>query len=163
MTKIYFICGFIGSGKTTYSKALAEQHGAFRFSIDEWMIPLYGEHMDRDVFDSRLATLQTLFKDAALQLFSLGVPVIFDFGFWRKADRDTFTDWASKLGVESEVHFLDVSFEICQQRALARNSALNGQSYEMTPEMLALFWSWFEVPALSENVERISMPPVMGG
>ncbi len=91
MTKIYFVCGFIGSGKTTYSKALAEKHGAFRFSIDEWMIPLYGEHMEREVFDSRLATLQGLFKDSAMHLFSLGVPVIFDFGFWRKSDRDSFT------------------------------------------------------------------------
>lgn len=49
MTRIYFVCGFIGSGKTTYSKAIAEKHGAFRFSIDEWMIPLYGEHMEREV------------------------------------------------------------------------------------------------------------------
>ncbi len=40
MTKIYFVCGFIGSGKTTYSKRLAEEHNASRFSIDEWMIPL---------------------------------------------------------------------------------------------------------------------------
>ena len=76
MTKIYFVCGFIGSGKTTYSKALAEKYGAFRFSIDEWMIPLYGEHMEREVFDRRLATLQGLFKDSTMQLFSLGVPVI---------------------------------------------------------------------------------------
>lgn len=105
MTKIYFVCGFIGSGKTTYSKELAKKYGAFRFSIDEWMIPLYGEHMERELFDSRLAALQDLFKDSALQLFTLGVPVIFDFGFWRKFDRDTFIRWASEKGVESEVHF----------------------------------------------------------
>ncbi|OEE39753.1 AAA family ATPase [Vibrio anguillarum] len=152
MTKIYFVCGFIGSGKTTYSKALAEKHGAFRFSIDEWMIPLYGEHMEREVFDSRLGTLEGLFKDASLQLFSLGVPVIFDFGFWRKADRDTFTAWASSVGVDSEVHYLDVSFDTCKHRAFARNSELNGMSYEMTPEMLDLFWSWFEAPTSNENV-----------
>ncbi|MEZ8384197.1 ATP-binding protein, partial [Vibrio splendidus] len=24
--------------------------------------------------------------------------------------------------------------------------------YEMTPEMLDLFWSWFEVPTSNENV-----------
>ncbi|WP_019280982.1 AAA family ATPase [Vibrio anguillarum] len=149
MTKIYFVCRFIGSGKTTYSKELADKHGAFRFSIDEW---IYGEHMEREVFDSRLATLQELFKDSALQLFSLGVPVIFDFGFWRRADRDAFTDWASKVGVDSEVHYLDVSFETCKQRAFDRNSDLSGKSYEMTPEMLALFWSWFEIPASNENV-----------
>ncbi|MEZ9896097.1 AAA family ATPase [Vibrio breoganii] len=159
MTKIYFVCGFIGSGKTTYSKTLAQKHGAFRFSIDEWMIPLYGEHMEREVFNHRLATLQELFKDSALQLFSLGVPVIFDFGFWRKADRDTFTDWASKVGAEGEVHYLDVSFDACKQRAFTRNSDLNGKSYEMTPEMLDLFWSWFEVPASNENVVWVQQAP----
>ncbi|MGF1723350.1 AAA family ATPase [Photobacterium nomapromontoriensis] len=155
MTKIYFVCGFIGSGKTTYSKALADEHGAFRFSIDEWMIPLYGEHMDREVFDSRLATLQGLFKESALQLFSLDVPVIFDFGFWSKADRDAVTEWASNVGVDSEVHYLDVPFDICKQRAFVRNSDLSGKSYEMTQEMLELFWSWFEVPAPNENVVRV--------
>ncbi len=152
MAKIYFVCGFIGSGKTTYSKALAEKHAAFRFSIDEWMIPLHGEHMERDVFDSRLATLQGLFKDSALQLFSLDVPVIFDFGFWRKTDREAFVDWASSIGVDSEVHYLDVPFETCKQRALARNAELEGNSYHMSPEMLDLFWSWFEVPTSNENV-----------
>ena len=76
MSKIYFVCGFIGSGKTTYSKQLADKHSAFRFSIDEWMIPLYGEHMERDVFDKRLATLQDLFKESALQLFSLDVSLL---------------------------------------------------------------------------------------
>lgn len=68
MGKVYFICGFVGSGKTTYSKELADKVGAFRFSIDEWMIPLYGEHMERDAFDHRLATLQSLFKESAHQL-----------------------------------------------------------------------------------------------
>ncbi|PML57377.1 AAA family ATPase [Vibrio lentus] len=152
MTKIYFVCGFIGSGKTTYSKRLAEEHNAFRLSIDEWMIPLYGEHMDRETFDHRLATLQGLFKDSATQLFSLDVPAIFDFGFWRKADRNAFTEWASNAGVKSEVHYLDVPFETCKERAFHRNSELNGKSYEMTPEMLDLFWSWFEVPTSDENV-----------
>ena len=87
-----------------------------------------------------------------MQLFSLGVPVIFDFGFWRKSDRDSFTSWASNLGVDSEVHYLDVPLETCKQRAFSRNSKLNGKSYEMTPEMLDLFWSWFEVPTSNENV-----------
>lgn len=158
MTKIYFVCGFIGSGKTTYSKTLAEQKGAFRFSIDEWMIPLYGEHMEREVFDRRLSTLQDLFKESALQLFALNIPVIFDFGFWRKADRDTFSDWASEMGIDSEIHYLDVSFDICRQRALARNSELGGKSYEMTPEMIALFWSWFEAPTADESVLLIHQP-----
>ncbi len=151
MAKIYFICGFIGSGKTTYSTQLAESTSAFRFSMDEWMIPLYGEHMQRDVFDARLAVLQGLFKDAALQMLNLGVSVIFDFGFWSKKDRDEFNDWASQQSIQSEMHYLDVSVEVCRERATLRNAKLEGKSYEMTPDMLDLFWSWFEVPS-DENV-----------
>lgn len=116
------------------------------------MIPLYGEHMEREVFDRRLATLQGLFKDSALQLFSLGVPIVFDFGFWTKADRLAFTEWASSVGVSSEIHYLDVGFDVCKQRASARNSELNGKSYEMTQEVLKLFWSWFEIPTSNEKV-----------
>lgn len=51
------------------------------------MIPLYGEHMEREVFNVRRAKLQNLFEEAALQLLTLGVPVIFDFGFWTKIER----------------------------------------------------------------------------
>ncbi|WNJ97559.1 ATP-binding protein [Vibrio ruber] len=156
MTKIYSICGFIGSGKTTYAKALAKKYGAFRFSIDEWMIPLYGEHMERDVFNHRLSTLKALFEDATLQLLSLGTPVIFDFGLWTRTERQAFQDWASGIGVEHEIHYLDISFDICKQRAMARNTTLEGKSYEMTPEMLDLFWSKFEVPNPDENVIWVS-------
>ncbi len=152
MAKIYFICGFIGSGKTTYSKNLAESESAFRFSIDGWMIPLYGEHMEREVFDARLNILQNLFKDASVKLIALDVSVIFDFGFWSKSDREAFVDWASDQGFDSEVHYLDVPFNICKKRAMNRNSNLDGKSYEMTPEMLDLFWSWFEIPVPSEKI-----------
>lgn len=50
------------------------------------------------------------------------------------------------------MHYLDVPFETCCERAFSRNSELNGKSYEMTPEMLELFWSWFEIPDPNENV-----------
>jgi predicted kinase len=156
MSKIYFICGFIGSGKTTYSKKLAELENAFRFSIDEWMIPLFGEHMERDVFNTRLATLQELFKESALQLTKIDVPVIFDFGFWTKADREEFALWAKENELDCEFHYLDVHYDECKERALERNMNLKGHSYEMTPEMLEMFWSWFEVPEQHETVKRIS-------
>ncbi|WP_261833872.1 AAA family ATPase [Vibrio ishigakensis] len=159
MAKIYFICGFIGSGKTTYSKELAKSKSAFRFSMDEWMIPLYGEHMEREVFDQRLATLQGLFKDSALQLLKLNVPVIFDFGFWSKAERESIMDWAHEVGADAEIHYLDVPFEVCKQRATNRNQDLQGKSYEMTPEMLDMFWSWFEIPSSGEDIVRIDNTP----
>jgi predicted kinase len=156
MAKIYFISGFIGSGKTTYSNQLASEQSAFRFSIDEWMIPLYGEHMERDVFDARIETLTGLFKTSALRLLDLGVSVVFDFGFWKRTDREAIAQWARQHELDFEIIYLNVDFEVCCQRAGLRNSSLEGKSYEMTPEMLDLFWSWFEVPDTDENLTRVS-------
>ncbi|CAH7400422.1 hypothetical protein VCHA52P454_70195 [Vibrio chagasii] len=41
---------------------------------------------------------------------------------------------------------------------MKRNADLNGKSYEMTPDMLALFWSWFEIPTSNENVVWVKPP-----
>ena len=155
MAKIYFICGFIGSGKTTYSKQLAESAPAFRFSIDEWMIPLYGEHMDRDVFDTRLLILMGLFKDSAVQMLNLGTSVIFDFGFWTRTDRDNFKKWAESLNIEHEFIYLDCPFEICSERAQSRNENRADKAFEMTAEMLVMFWSWFEIPNEDEKITQV--------
>ncbi len=155
MAKLYFICGFIGSGKTTFSKQLAKKESAFRFSIDEWMIPLYGEHMDRDVFDARIATLTDLFKQSAIRMLELKVSVIFDFGFWKQADRKEIEYWAKSINADYEMIYLDVDFDTCRQRALLRNSVSGKESFEMTPEMLSLFWSWFEVPKPNECLKTV--------
>jgi len=144
--KIYCICGFVCSGKTTYAKQLAAEQSAFRFSIDEWMIPLYGEHMDRELFDARLGVLQDLFKDAALQLMKIGVSVVFDFGFWKRSHRTSIKQWAERNNLTCELTYIESDFEECRRRATDRNADPNDLSYEMTPEMMSLFWSWFEIP-----------------
>ncbi len=156
MTKIYLICGFIGSGKTTYAKELAKKEKAFRFSPDEWMIPLYGEHMEREVFDQRLETLIELFKKSAKQLLTIDVPVIFDFGLWKKVDRDKIVAWAQSQNIPYELLYLNTPFEECCKRALQRNNSKNSESFEMTEEMLSLFWSWFEEPETSEKIQWIA-------
>jgi predicted kinase len=157
--KIYFICGFVCSGKTTFAKQIAANKPAFRFSIDEWMIPLYGEHMSRQLFDERLGTLQELFKDAALQMVNLGVSVIFDFGFWKLAHRNSIREWADINQLDWELIYIESDFDECSKRAAYRNSMANDKSYEMTAEMLSLFWSWFESP-INENATTISMQSV---
>ncbi|WP_456295748.1 ATP-binding protein [Vibrio sp. AK197] len=151
MAKIFFICGFIGSGKTHVAHQLAKQTPAFRFTIDEWMIPLFGEHMEREVFDGHLATLKELFKRSSLELLALDVSVVLDFGFWTRRDRAEFRRWALEHQIEYEFVYLNTDFDTCCKRALARNKTRQlHTAYEMTPEMLNMFWSWFEPPAGEE-------------
>lgn len=158
MAKIYFICGFIGSGKTTYSKQLAKSQSAFRFSMDEWMIPLFGEHMPRELFDQRIGILTELFKTASIQMMQLGTSVIFDFGFWNRKKREDIAIWAHSEGFDYEIIYLDASFETCCERAYQRNSGRKEQAYEMTPDMMDMFWQWFEVPTSDEKVTFVKLP-----
>ncbi|WP_221076864.1 AAA family ATPase [Agarivorans aestuarii] len=156
MAKVIFLCGFIGSGKTTYAKKLAAELPAFRFTMDEWMIPLFGEHMERDVFDARKAALYSLFQQSALSLLKLGTSVIFDCGLWQQAERTEMAKWAQAEGFEFETHYLDVSFELCCERAYSRNMQRGEHAYEMTPAMMEMFWQQFELPSKEEALIWVS-------
>ncbi|WP_220718214.1 AAA family ATPase [Agarivorans litoreus] len=158
MAKVIFLCGFIGSGKTTYAKKLAAELPAFRFTMDEWMIPLFGEHMEREVFDARKAVLYNLFQQSALSLLKLGTSVIFDCGLWQKAERLEVAQWAQAEGFEFELHYLDVSFEQCCDRAYSRNKQRGEHAYEMTPAMMEMFWQQFELPSEEDVVWVTSKP-----
>ena len=148
------MCGLVGSGKTTFSKQLAQSTGALRFSMDEWMIPLFGEHMPRAEFDTRLNQLTELFQQSAEQLLELGVAVIFDFGFWEKQQRMDIRAWANSIDAELELIYLECPFATCYQRVLNRNQNPQNVSYEITEEMFLLFQSRFEAP---QNDERVTL------
>jgi predicted kinase len=45
----HMICGSTGAGKTTYAKALANEVGGICFSIDEWMVRLFGEDAPKNL------------------------------------------------------------------------------------------------------------------
>jgi predicted kinase len=45
--QVAMLCGMTGSGKTTFATKLENELPAICFSIDRWMIELYGYHMDR--------------------------------------------------------------------------------------------------------------------
>ena len=57
---VYVLCGFIGAGKTTFAKKLAEQTGAVRITKDEWLIQMVGNDPTIDGYadyDSRMCAV----------------------------------------------------------------------------------------------------------
>lgn len=156
MRKVFATCGTVGSGKTTFAKQLANEYGAIRFSMDEWMIPLFGEHMPRAEFDQRLDQLTELFQQAAVQLLDLEIAVIFDFGLWSKQQRSELRDWASGVNAELEIIYMRCDFTTCRTRVLGRNSSSKNVHYQINEEMLQLFLSRFEEPGEDESVTVIN-------
>ena len=151
------LCGLTGSGKTTYAKRLEREYSAVRFSVDEWMIALYGHHMPREVFDERLAAIKDLLWKVARRLLVLGTPVVLDFGFWKRAERLDFKVRAEEVDATPVLYFFDIPLSELQRRLAARNETLDEGTYEITPDMLEMFAGWFELPTEVEglNIVRV--------
>ena len=153
------MCGLTGSGKTTCAKRLEREHSAVRFSVDEWMIDLYGHHMPREVFDERLALINDLLWNVARRLLALGVNVALDFGFWERAERLEFKNRTEEVGATPLLYFFDIPLSELQRRLAARNETLDEGTYEITPEMLEMFSGWFEPPTESEGFTVVRAGP----
>jgi predicted kinase len=49
MPTVHLIHGYLGTGKTTRAKKLAEEVKGVRFNPDEWMVRLYGDDPPTDL------------------------------------------------------------------------------------------------------------------
>ena len=65
----HLICGFIGSGKTTFAKELQKKTSALRFTKDEWIIRIFGNDPTIDQFETYDDRITNLSFDIAFECF----------------------------------------------------------------------------------------------
>lgn len=155
--RLIMVCGCTGAGKTTYSLALAAELKAVRFSIDPWMQTLFGpdmEELDYDWMIARVLRCYDQIWDVAAQILQTGGTAILDLGFTERQQRDMFYRRARDIGVEAELHFLDVATDIRQQRVQQRNTEKDPAVYmfEVTDFMFDFMETRFEHPSSDEPV-----------
>ena len=152
---VLLMTGLPGAGKTVLAKRLERALPAVRFNVDEWMVPLFGQHMPRDVFDARSAALQDIAWSIAQRLVALGGHAILDYGFWTRAARAAVAERAARAGAVPLVVFIDAPRRVLEARIERRNAALPQGTFEITPEMLAMFAAGFEPPQADEGVRMV--------
>lgn len=150
MATVHLLCGKTGSGKTTLARQL-EGEGAVRFSLDDWIIHLYGHRMTHEEFDERVVKCMDLMLSMTEQVAARGVSVVLDCGFWKKADRRGTRTRLERLGVRVMLHYLHVPDLVLLERLAKRNRCLPAGTFEITPEMFADFSGRFESPGEDEN------------
>ena len=154
---VVMLCGMTGSGKTTLARSLERDLPALRLSVDPWMIALFGEHMQREVFDVRAAKLMEIAWDVALRTTSLGVHVVLDWGFWRRAERVEAAERVRTAGATPLLVFLDVPLAALERRLVERNAAPSPERFTITSEMLAEFAPRFEPPTDEEGIDLVRL------
>jgi len=112
---IHLVCGSTGAGKTTFSIRLAEQEGALRLSIDEWMVTLFGPDQPQPIefawMMERIGRCEMQMWAMALQAAKRGVGSVIDCGLTRADHRRKFANLAREAGLPVALHHLDTPAE----------------------------------------------------
>ena len=151
----HIVFGPQGAGKTTYSRKLADSRNAVRFSIDEWMIELFGPDLPKSMSLSwvmpRVQRCETRIWSVASQIGRVGGSVVLDLGFMRIDDRQRFAALAKESGMTSQLHFVDAPHPTRRTRVMARNQD-RGETFafEVTPGMFDFMETKFESPTEAE-------------
>lgn len=153
------LCGLPGSGKTVLAERLRRALPAVHLGADAWMLGLFGEHLAREVHDRHVATVHDLLWRTAEQVFALGHHVVFDDGFWTRADRAAAVRRAEDAGAVPLLAFLDVPRLELDRRLAERRVQGKRDVYNIPPEMLDVLMERFEPPTADEGVRLVRWVP----
>src|SRR6202050_4050595 len=141
-TRLVLICGLPASGKSTLARLLAPEIPAIRLDKDGWTAQLGVDVWDEE-FRVRLEQqLWVLTQD----LLGRGQSVILEWGHWARVERDEKRLGARVLGVEVELHYLDVPLAELIERAERRNASGEWTASPMTRAHFERWATIFEPP-----------------
>lgn len=148
---VYVLCGFIGSGKTTFAKKLEHQTGAVRITKDEWLIRLIGNDPTIDGYAELDHKVCGLSRDLAFDLVGKRIDVIIDEGFWERDQRDKIRERIRASGAKGVWYFLDTPIETIRERVAGRNSQPSASSFTISGEMLDHYLQYWQPPGEDED------------
>lgn len=155
--RLILLCGLPGSGKTTLAKRLERAVPAVRLCPDEWLADL-----GIDLFDERVRRrLEQRFRAHAWDLSGLGQPVVLEFGFWARAERDEMRLAARALGVPVELHHLTATVDELTRRIDGRTRSAEPSAAPLTRELIEEYAAIFEPPDDAE-LALFDPPPERG-
>ncbi len=127
MAVIHLICGPVGAGKTTYAIGLAEELGAVRFSIDDWISELFfpdkPEPLTYEWAVARAKRCEVRILAVSQNILSLGTDVIWDMGFMERDQRDRIIAAVAEVGFSVRLHVVDAPADVRRERVRQRNVA----------------------------------------
>jgi predicted kinase len=123
---LYLMVGLPGSGKTAKATKIEAACGALRLTPDDWIVSLYGAHVDRRNRDAVRAPVEALQWQVAKRVLALGYGVVLDWGFWSRAERAFYRLEAQALGARVRTVFLDAPIEELWARISRRDESQAG-------------------------------------
>jgi predicted kinase len=150
----HLVHGYLGAGKTTFAKVLAERTGALRYTPDELMVTRHGHDPPARHFDEYLARVYAEINAEWPHTLASGRDVILDFGFWTRAWRDAARTRAANVGAGTKLYFVRCAEETARARCLRRNEDPK-DSLVVTENTFEVLKSRFEPLGADEPFELV--------
>lgn len=163
MNTVHLICGLPGAGKTTLAKEIEREQKALRFSLDEWLITLFGRYEitpdNHLAHVERVLACRSMTWTMAERALNLGVDVILDDGFFLKEHRAEYKNLILNAGAQPKLYFVDVDAKMLLERLRNRNADLPTNNFAIENELMEYFFSLFEPPLQEEGLEIVHIKP----
>ncbi len=159
MATVHLISGLPCAGKTTYAAALRADANGVLFTLDRWLITLFGQYAIGEVgheeHTRRVLACRTLIWDAATEFLRRGVDVALDDGFFLREHRMAYVALARQAGASAEIHYLHTPPHLIAARLARRNAHLPPFNFLIDPESLTAFIGLFEPPRDDEGAALV--------
>ncbi|HVW29791.1 MAG TPA: AAA family ATPase [Polyangiaceae bacterium] len=156
---IHLVIGPIGAGKSTFALGLARQHGAVRFTLDDWMTRLFSpDRPDSGLVEwyvERAARCIEQIWSLAMRVVDAGLPAIFEIGLLQRHERELFYERAAERDCALTVHVVDAARDVRRERVMKRNET-KGETFAMIvpPALFELASDRWEPPDADECAGR---------
>ena len=148
---LHFMCGKMGSGKSTFAKSLAASCRAALLSEDDLLRQLYpGGVTDLSGYIELSGRIKNALADHICALLQLGTSVVLDFPGNTLSQRAWFRQLVEKSGARHQLHYLNVPNETCRQQLRERRAANPSDSLQDDATFEALL-AYFAPPAEEEQ------------
>ena len=149
---LYFMCGKMAAGKSTFAKQLAQQKHAVLLVQDDFLAALYpGEILSVKDFARCSARLREALTAHVRQLLTHGVSVVLDFPGNTITQRQWFRQMFDGAGVAHELHYIDTPDELCKRQLKQRSAGLPPGSPWTTDAEFDEITVYFQAPTEEEG------------
>jgi len=159
---IHIVFGPLGAGKTTYARQLSAGEVATYFSIDQWMVDLFGADaptpLNMPWVTERVERCEHRIWLTAKNVVNCDGNVVLDLGFLKVANREKYIELARQESMQTKMHFVHAKRETRRLRVMARNEH-KGDTYALhvTPEMFDFMDEQFENATHNELLTATSI------
>lgn len=155
-TTLHFFSGKMASGKSTLAIDLVKKHDAILLSEDAWLTQLYPEEIiDISGYLKYSTRLHGALAEHIQLLLQHKVSIVLDFPGNTVDQRSWFRSLYEQAEVSHNLHYIDVSDEICKRQLKERSkNKSEGSAFTSEAEFDAIT-QYFQAPTESEGFNII--------